>query len=108
MSMELVVATLKARHIAVVDISELPELEGSEKQISWANEIRVMKISEMDDLMESMIEATNDEDAWKGKYTAEQIILANKNIRNANNAAWWIQEKGTEITRMIKNDIAEQ
>jgi hypothetical protein len=87
--------------------SGLPELIGSEKQIAWAERIRMQLLSALEEFYIKIIEA-GEETLKKHDLTLEKIDMAVKNIQQKTSASWWIDHRdaGTyELARIIQEEI---
>lgn len=74
----------------------LPDLEGSEKQIAWAVDIRQRMLAEFEEYTAGLIRSSES----RGKITEEQAALARKNtgraleaIKAVSSAKWFIDHR---------------
>jgi hypothetical protein len=71
--------------------SGLPELTGSEKQVAWAERIRIQLLSGLEELAARMAERP--ENMKKVGITLEQVDEAMKAIQQKTSASWWIDHR---------------
>lgn len=77
---------------------ELPELIGSEKQVAWANTIRVKAVEQLD----IEIESEDNESKKKQLSDASQYIMQNKT-----KASWWIDTRTYGARNLAKEGLKE-
>lgn len=72
--------------------SGLPALEGTEKQIAWAERIRIKMLDELDVMV---TKASENRDAILKEYkiTLEDIDAAVRSIQAKTSASWWIDHR---------------
>lgn len=80
-------ATLKAQ--AEAEESGLPKLVGTEKQVAWAETIRLNVLAKLQDLSERLGLAL--------ESSPEEIDLTIRSIQAKDSAHWWIDHRSTNI-----------
>ena len=68
--------------------ADLPTLTGSEKQVAWANKIRLAANRKLDALIKTVDSAPNLSDKSKAQY--RKVLIKTK---NKTRASWWIDNR---------------
>ncbi len=79
----------------------LPTLAGSEKQNSWASEIREDKVIELQYLARNC--ELNIEKMPERKEQIERMLLLINEFINNDSASWWISNKDEDITQILQS-----
>jgi hypothetical protein len=79
----------------------LPKLEGSEKQVVWAESIRAGKLRILDDI-KSRLKMEKNAKAWKKFYPVEL-----KKYFSESSAKYWIENRRSEIYGKIYGDYLD-
>ena len=84
----------------------MPELQGSEKQVAWAERIRVGKIRELDafipDLINRLVEGTDfDHDSKEVVITQENLNAQLGRLVRVLQAKFWIDTKDYDLARLL-------
>ena len=86
-----------AQKIEALKSEKLPALEGSEKQIAWATDIRLRKLAELEQMMEEAIAEMPGEkeliEAQGREYKAKLLKITR--------AATWIDARGYKVEDII-------
>jgi hypothetical protein len=86
-----------APKIEALKSEELPALEGSEKQIAWATDIRLRKLAELEQMMEEALAEMPGEkeliEAQGQEYKAKLLKITR--------AATWIDARGYKVEDII-------
>ena len=77
----------------------LPELTGSEKQISWANRIRTEKIADLEKLFDSWASQRTTANSAQIDAVVSSVI---EFVRKQTSAAWWIDNRDLNSKKLIK------
>ena len=80
-----------------------PELQGSEKQISWAMRIREQKADELEDIRARVNRAGAKDPARKER--GDEMIAAIERIMAHQEARWWIDIREESADELIKHTI---
>jgi len=85
---------------------DLPELTGSEKQVSWAQSIRAKKMDDFDKMISDFdkrveIGATTDEQKANAAATRERTIKTIAAISAQTDAKYWIDNRDKYVGRMV-------
>ena len=90
-------AQCEAERAAAAEIKALPELNGSEKQIAWALDIRARKFAALNEMLASM--TTTDEQLRRKNQIA---IQAAKNVlASKTESRFWIDNRNTPARKLI-------
>lgn len=79
--------------------SGLPELTGTEKQIAWAERVRISLLEKVEELLDKMLKSENP--------NLENIELARKAIQAKTSASWWIDHRDSHPYQMLEDVAAE-
>ena len=86
-----------AQKIEALKSEKLPALEGSEKQIAWATDIRLRKLAELEQMMEEALAEMPGEkeliEAQGQEYKAKLLKITR--------AATWIDARGYKVEDII-------
>ncbi len=93
----------------VSELKGLPKLQGSDKQVTWAETIRVGYVKKLDDF----IDRTTSEDTAKGKLSKEEYdqylkpinttaIQFRDEMLSKPNASWWIENRDKPLNVFYK------
>lgn len=66
---------------------QLPELTGSEKQVTWAQRIRAEKMGKLNEFMDDL-------ENWATPEETADYQEAYRRIASKASAAWWIDHRG--------------
>ena len=78
----------------------LPDLEGSEKQIGWAESIRDEKIQDLDELEEELRGMAPDEE---DRLVVKGLLLEEiETARAETDAGWWIDRRDRSFKRLMQ------
>jgi hypothetical protein len=78
----------------------LPDLEGSEKQIGWAESIRDEKIQDLDELEEELRGMAPDEE---DRRVVKGLLLEElSKVRSETDAGWWIDHRDRSFKRLMQ------
>jgi hypothetical protein len=73
----------------------LPELTGTEKQVTWANTIRVEFINKIHDVIEESCFDNFDEEEQRAEYRANRTAPIDYLIKRHTDARFWIDNRGS-------------
>jgi hypothetical protein len=79
--------------------SGLPGLTGTEKQIAWAERIRISILEKVEGLLDKMLKSENP--------NLENIELARRAIQAKTSASWWIDHRDSHPYRILQ-EVAEE
>ena len=92
---------------------ELPELTGTEKQVNWAQSIRIKLLDDVEFFL-SELERCNKSAVKSGKGTQEQLDAINEKIakvegmiKQQSEAKWWIDHR-FDTGKIIVTEIYKQ
>ena len=88
----------------------LPELEGSEKQIHWALEIRKFQVGKLEDSVSEMISDLENKELTvdiSADLVAYCINDAAKELKNQTSAHWWIYHREDDMGIMLAEMVME-
>lgn len=85
---------------------ELPELQGTEKQVAWANTLRQNLIDEFEGIEEQAYERRARRYEIKAKY-AELPIVLHYILMTHNSAKYYIDNRDSDVYSIIKEAAAE-
>jgi hypothetical protein len=92
-------------HQVAVQVSaelELPPLSGSEKQVVWAETLRIRKIADIEKEAVSLSDENPfDEDEKNDEYH-RQVLLAVDHILEQKTARWWIDNRDESAVSLIR------
>ncbi len=80
-------------------MNEMPKLEGSEKQIAWAEKIRTQRIQDLNDRFNELT------GKFKGSVPPEASKLmadTEEYLIRQTSAAWWIDNRFTDLRDFTK------
>lgn len=83
----------------------LPELMGTQKQIAWANTIRLNLINQIEKTIANLLERAKEKEEFKKNAT-----IALKSIKRKTSASWWIDHRNVsdfDIINLIKREFRE-
>lgn len=86
----------------------LPTLEGSEKQVAWAETIRVKKLLEASAHRDRMLGWINGNDQLGAEEKEAAINLANEahdRLEQEQSAKWWIENRYTDGDHLIEDMV---
>ena len=78
----------------------LPQLEGSEKQIAWAETIRAGKMEEAKAVLERSLSAATDEQ----KNIAQLVSDIYKKWESTSSAKWWIENRSKDFMSEVREE----
>lgn len=87
--------------------SGLPELVGTEKQIAWAERIRIQLLSTLEEFYVKISEA-GEETLKRHGLMLEKIDEAMKFIQQKSSASWWIDHRDAgvyELSKILKEEL---
>lgn len=87
---------------------ELPELQGTEKQVAWANTIRQNIIERLDELAQNERDIREFNFLYDCKLQGEDILkIRDFIIENKTKASYFIDARNENIYRILKNEMKE-
>ena len=89
----------------------LPKLQGTEKQIAWAEEIRDKRLAEADAVIAKMLAKTQSYSEQKQNEVKRQAACVREMLASRDSAAYWIDTRDCWINDlMMRTDaqLAEQ
>ena len=91
------------------EIPELPELTGTAKQISWANEIRNNFIAGLNYAFSANAESVNDgsSKAIDSKRISEYYALTESILQGVHYSSWWIDRRNCDVESLL-NVVTEK
>jgi len=91
----------------------LPALEGTPKQIAWAEQIRAKVMPQIDGMVGKGLQKISEQGTPEGsEWQIEAITKWHDQIRARNQAAWWIERRDCSaqelLTRHLKAHYSDQ
>ncbi|NBB84971.1 MAG: hypothetical protein GVY12_01950 [Bacteroidetes bacterium] len=83
----------------------LPGLEGSDKQIGWAETIRARKVEELDDLEQQARSQLTDVEEDRERDLLRMLVARIDEVRHETDAGWWIDYRDRRLTRLLTSDV---
>ena len=81
---------------------ELPELTGSEKQVAWANTIRVGYYTEYSKVVDGYTKLTKEQQAKCNEEFEQFNKIVDYVFSNKNSASFWIEHRGVNIRAIVR------
>lgn len=81
---------------AAAQNAHLPSLQGSAKQIAWAESIRAKVQKQLDNVVSRFRQDVIATDPEKRKIYEEALVIINS-VRNQTSASWWIDNRDTRF-----------
>lgn len=84
---------------------DLADLTGSEKQVSWASDIRAYEINMVEERMRQLIRAGKAGNQDKAYAQAGQVIT---HLAAKDSAKFWIDNRGQDFARLAATEIVSR